>query len=321
MIDKKKLRNAINKSQKAMQNEPTDPSMTVDVKNEDLEAQIKVYTKEKTGDNLNQLIEIARKCRLLVPANLNEQNQPVPCLINSQENGLFFPAYTSKEQIPKEPKSPAIINMPYLAINEVACRQAEHIGGIVINPFTDNLVFKMPLVQRIEEVEKARKNVGKVKTMQLTPEQYVLFERKQFEFGFLPRHLFENGKELMEQLSEKKEEYIDQLFEESYQQKRMYPYLPEDFSVMVLNISDDLTIARVDLPSREMGVPSCYRIYLAWNEKEQKGRYMTIEKTKDAGSNFMGEMGSDWKHINHGQAPVEGAELQTILDILEEKLS
>lgn len=48
---------------------------------------------------------------------------------------------------------------------------------------------------------------------------------------------------------------------------------------------------------------------------------MTIEKTKDAGSNLLGEMGSDWKHINHGQAPVEGAELQTILDILEEKLS
>ena len=222
---------------------------------------------------------------------MNEQNQPVPCLHNSQENGLFFPAYTSKEQIPQEPKSPAIINMPYLAINEVACRQAEHIGGIVINPFTDNLVFKMPLVQRIEEVEKARKNAGKVKTMQLTPEQYVLFERKQFEFGFLPRRLFENGN------------------------------LPEDFSVMVLNISDDLTIARVDLPNREMGVPSCYRIYLAWDEKEQKGRYMTIEKTKDAGSNLLGEMGSDWKHVDYGQAPVEGAELQTILDILEEKLS
>ena len=48
---------------------------------------------------------------------------------------------------------------------------------------------------------------------------------------------------------------------------------------------------------------------------------MTIEKTKDAGSKLLGEMGSDLKHINHGQAPVEGAELQTILDILEEKLS
>ena len=320
MIDKKKLKDAINNNQKAAQNGPTDPNMTIDVKNEELEAQIKVYTKEKTGDNLNQLIEIARKCRLLVPANINEQKQPVPCLINSQENGLFFPAYTSKEQIPQEPRSEAVINMPYLAINELACRQAENIGGIVINPFTDNLVFKMPLVKRIDEVEKGRRN-PKVKTMQLTPEQYVLFERKQFEFGFLPKRFFESGKKVMEELGEKKEEYIDQLFEESYQQKRMYPYLPEDFSVMVLNISDDLTIARVDLPSREMGVPSCYRIYLAWDEKEEKGRYMTIEKTKDAGSNLLGEMGSDWKHIDHGQAPVEGAELQTILDILEEKLS
>ena len=43
-----------------MQNAPTDLSMTVDVKNEELEAQIKVYTKEKTRENLNQLIEIAR---------------------------------------------------------------------------------------------------------------------------------------------------------------------------------------------------------------------------------------------------------------------
>ena len=49
MIDKKKFKNAINKSQKAMQNAPTDQSMTVDVKNEELEAQIKVYTKEKTS--------------------------------------------------------------------------------------------------------------------------------------------------------------------------------------------------------------------------------------------------------------------------------
>ena len=53
MIDKKKLKNAINKSQKAMQNAPTDLSMTVDVKNEELEAQIKVYTKEKNRENLN----------------------------------------------------------------------------------------------------------------------------------------------------------------------------------------------------------------------------------------------------------------------------
>ena len=60
MIDKKKFKNAINKSQKAMQNAPTDQSMTVDVKNEELEAQIKVYTKEKTRENLNQLIEIGR---------------------------------------------------------------------------------------------------------------------------------------------------------------------------------------------------------------------------------------------------------------------
>ena len=55
---------------------------------------------------------------------------------------------------------------------------------------------------------------------------------------------------------------MDQFFEECYQQKRMYPYLPEDFSVMVMDLSDSLLIVRVDLPVRDMGVPSLSLIHI-----------------------------------------------------------
>ena len=87
--------------------------------------------------------------------------------------------------------------------------------------------------KKFEEVEKKRKEGAQPKKMQLTQEQYLLFERKQFEFGFMPKRFFAQGKQMMDDLCEKKEEYMDQFFEECYQQKRMYPYLPEDFSVMV----------------------------------------------------------------------------------------
>lgn len=36
-------------------------------------------------------------------------------------------------------------------------------------------------------MEKKRKEGAQPKKMQLTQEQYLLFERKQFEFGFMPK--------------------------------------------------------------------------------------------------------------------------------------
>ena len=303
------------KEKKLKQEMPKDPNLTIEVRNDDLEAQILLYRESKTGEQLNKVIEILRTSRILVPAKLDQQNQPYPCLLTSQDKGTFLPIYTSKEQLPKEPRSAAVVNMPYLAMNHIAAQQAEKIVGIVINPFTQNLVFKNALIEKIEEVEKARKE-GK-RTFQLTPEQYPLFERRQFEFGFLPDRFFRQGKEMIKELCKEKEEFIDQLFEESYQNKRMYPYLPENFSVMVMNISEELLIVRVDLPNREMGIPSCYRVYFSWNETENKGRYFTIERTNDEKTHLLGEFGEDLKHIDHGAAPVEGAELQKIIDLCQ----
>lgn len=317
MIDKKKLKDVM-KKQDLKKEEPTDPSMTLDVKNEDVEAQIDLYLKEKTGENLNALIELMRTRRVLVPANLNDEKKPVPCLINSPKNGMFLPIYTSKKEIPESPRSEAVINMPFLATNNMVFQQDEKVSGIVINPFTQNLIFKRALVEKIEEVEKKRKEGAQPKKMQLTQEQYLLFERKQFEFGFMPKRFFAQGKQMMDDLCEKKEEYMDQFFEECYQQKRMYPYLPEDFSVMVMDLSDSLLIVRVDLPVRDMGVPSCFRVYFAWNDETQEGRYFTIERTQDPGKHLLGEFKKDWKHVDYGEAPAEGAELQRVLDIIRQ---
>lgn len=327
MIDKKKLSDAIKNSKDNPQKPPVDPNLTLDVKNEKLEELVKQYTDEKNADNLNALIEELRKCRLLVPANINEEKKPVPCMLNSKDKGMYFPVYTALKQIPQSPRSEAIINMPYLAVNEMTAQQQENLGGVAINPFTDNLIFKMPLVLRIQEVEKKRRELAKQggepkkKTLQLTPEQYLQFERRQFEFGFLPKRFFEQGQTFMDELCEKKEEYIDQLFEEAYQEKRRYPYLPEDFSVMVMNIAEDLLIVRVDLPAQDMAAPFCLRIYLAWNEVAGSGRYLTIETVKDSKERKLGELTSDWKKVDHGVAPVEGAELQYVIDLLQDKLS
>ena len=302
----------------ADENKEMDQDMTINVRNEKVEEQIKIYMKDKTAEHLNTLIESIRTRRILIPANMNEEKKPLPCLIDSPTKGKFLPIYTSREQVPREPQSDVLVNMPFLAANQMAASQGDKLSGIILNPFSDNLIFKRQLVERIEEVEKARNAAPKEKTMQMTPEQYLLFERKQFEFGYLPKRFFEQGKQMLEELCEQKEEYVDRFFEECYQQKRMYPYLPEDFSVMVMNISEELLIVRVDLPDRDMGYPSCWRVYFSWNDETGRGRYFTVERTRDPKFNLLGEFGRDWKHIDHGQAPVEGAELQRIIDLIQE---
>ena len=100
--------------------------------------------------------------------------------------------------------------------------------------------------------------------------------------------------------------------------ERFSYYLPEDFSVMVMDLSDSLLIVRVDLPVRDMGVPSCFRVYFAWNDETQEGRYFTIERTQDPGKHLLGEFKKDWKHVDYGEAPAEGAELQRVLDIIRQ---
>lgn len=303
----------MNEKMKRM-NQPEDPNMTMDVNNDELENLIKAYSERKTGESLNKLLTHIHGCRVLVPANLNEKKQPVPCFIKSKNEELFLPIYTSKGQIPKEPKSQVIMNMPFMAVNQMAVRPEVKATGIVVNPFSDNLVFKEQLLQKIDEVDKARKNAPKGKTMQLTPAQYMKFERKQYEFGFLPKKFFAEGSSFIDELCEKKEEYIDRLYEEAYQQKRLYPYLPEDFSVMVMDISEELLIVRVDFPTRDMENGSCFRVYLTWNANAGRGRYFTIEK--GAEYHVLGEIASDWKHLNYGAAPAEGAELQRLIDLI-----
>jgi hypothetical protein len=291
-------------------------TITLEVKNEELEVRVDAYLKEKTPENLNKLIDRIVRSRILVPANAGADHKPQPCLITNPENGSFLPVYTSLQQVPKEPRSTGVINMPYLNANNMVADGTE-VAGIVINPFTQNLVFKRALVEKIKTVEAQRE--ADAKRIPLTPEQYLVFERKQFEFGHLPRNFFTRGKELIDELCEKKENFIDELFEEGYQQNRMYPYLPEDFSVMVMNISDNFVIVRVDLPKKDIGTPSCRRVYLTWDDKIGSGKYLTIERTKKEEVNLLGEFVSDGRHIDHGEAPAEGAELQRIIDLHQEQ--
>ena len=92
---------------------------TMEITNDRLEEAIKDYSTERTPENLSSVQNLLRTTKLLVPAMLKAPNQPLPCLLKDNNGQQFLAIYTSKVQIPKEPKSQAILSMPFPACNEL----------------------------------------------------------------------------------------------------------------------------------------------------------------------------------------------------------
>lgn len=289
-----------------------DDKTTMEITNDRLEEAIKEYVTDRTKERLSAILNLLRPTKLFVPAMLKAPNQPVPCFLKNNNGDQFLVVYTSKEQIPKEPKSQAMLNMPFLACNNIVVTPELNLAGMVINPFSDNLILKTELIQKLHEADE---KAAKMRQVKMTPEQFQVFVKKQVEFGILPKRLFTEGETFVEQFCEEREEMINRIFAEAYKEPKLYPYSKEDYSVMALDIAADLTLIRVDLPEKGLVPPLCYRIYITFNPQTKKAGYYTIEMTAEREVHLLGQMLEDGKHTDFGEAPVEGAELQRIMDL------
>ncbi len=289
-----------------------DDRTTMEITNDRLEEAIREYAADRTKERLSEVLNLLRPTKLFVPAMLKAPDQPVPCFLKNNSGDQFLVVYTSKAQIPAEPKSQALLSMPFPACNNIVVKPELKLAGMVINPFSDNLILKTELVEKLHEADLKAPQMRQVK---MTQEQFRVFVRKQVEFGILPRRLFTEGKEFIDKLCEEKEAFISEIYAEAFKDPKFYPFSVNDYSVMALDIAEDLTLIRVDLPESALTPPLCVRVYLTFNPLTGKAGYYTIEVTQDKNSHLLGEMCADGKHSDHGNAPVEGAELQKIIDL------
>lgn len=285
---------------------------TMEITNDALEEAIKEYAGDRTKDSLTKVLNLLGPTRLLVPAMLRENNQPTPCFLKSGSGEQYLAVYTSKAQIPEKPKSQAILNMPFPACNSIVVKEELALTGMVVNPFSDNLVLKKELVEKLHEMDEKR---AKTKSVKMTPQQFQAFARRQVEFGVLPKRLFTEGESFVDELCERKEAFVNEIYKKTFKEEKLYPFSEQDFSVMALNISEDLLLVQIDLPVQNLVPPLCYRVYITMNPQNKKVDYFTIEMTPEKDVRKLGRMGADGKHIDCGEAPVEGAELQKIMDL------
>lgn len=289
-----------------------DEKMTMEITNDKLEEAIKEYAADRTKERLSTVLNLLRPTKLLVPAMLKAPNQPTPCFLKNNNGEQFLVVYTSKAQIPEEPKSQAILSMPFPACNNIVVKPELKLTGMVINPFSDNLVLKTELVEKLHEADM---KAGQMHQVKMTAEQFNVFVKKQVEFGVLPKRLHTEGEEFVKLLCEEKESLVNQIFAETYKEAKLYPHTEEDFSVMALDIAEDLTLIRVDLPEKGMAPTLCYRVYITFDPITKKTGYYTIEMTQEKGVHQLGQILPNGKREDLGEAPVEGAELQKIMDL------
>ena len=120
--------------------------MTMEITNDKLEETIKEYATDRTKEKLTEVLNLLRPTKLLVPAMLKGPNEPIPCFLKTSNDEQFLAVYTSKAQIPEEPKSQAILAMPFPACNGLVVKPELKLSGMVINPFSDNLILKKELI-------------------------------------------------------------------------------------------------------------------------------------------------------------------------------
>ena len=286
---------------------------TMEITNDRLEKTIKEYATERTKEKLTEILNLLRPTKLFVPAMLQAPDQPTPCFLKSKEGEQFFVVYTSKEQMEKAPKSQALLNMPFPVCNSIAVKPELNLTGMVINPFTDNLVLKIELIQKLHEADE--KIAKQPKQVKMTPQQFQAFVKNQTEFSIIPKRLFAEKAEFIKKLCDEKETFINEIFAAAFKEPKLYPYTEDDYSVMALDISEDLTLIRVDLPDKGLVPPLCYRIYITYNPLKEEAHYYTIEMTKEKDVRLLGGINAEGKHVSYGNAPVEGAELQEIMNL------
>ena len=172
-----------------MEKKPMDPNLTVEVNNDELDKLMDTYKKTKDVKDLNNLFNYLPNRRILLASIVNpDTKQASPCLIQNNKGENYLPVYTALKHLPTEPKPQAVLNMTYFSANAMVAKAEEKIKGVVINPFTTNLVFELPLVKKIMEVETQKQK--QIRNIKMTPEQYMVFERVAFEKGFLKNLVF-----------------------------------------------------------------------------------------------------------------------------------
>ncbi len=287
--------------------------------NEALEEAVKVFMGSQTNENLVKIMMVLEKAMVIQPAllpkeadpkeiqslieksqggktpvKLSGQAQPRPIIVKNDKGEQFFAVFTAKEQIPAQQRYPAMMFLPFRACAQMAVKPELQLSGVVLNPFTDNLVLHKAALEMMNR------------------RGQILTEDKIARDGLSGR-FYEDRQSFMEKIGKEKENFVLDCYQESYRQEKgesaAFPYRAEDFAVMTLNISDTLHMARIGLAEGGSVKGSCLSAFCCYNPQTEEGIYYLIQKGAPKQRNKLLTVDEHGVCTEAGEAPEEGSEL------------
>lgn len=301
--------------------------------NAKLEAAVEAFAQNREKEHYARVMEILEKSMVLMPAlppqGISEEVQeqmkegrPVqlpreakilPCLLRRESGEQILPIFTSTSQIPQDKKSPALLAVPFPSCLSMVMANIGQVEMMALNPFTHNMI----LTKEILEVARKRMEALKQqKTVKVSEKQFHELVHNKTALYLLPRYLFAHKEEGLKQLQREEGQFLLQFYQESYPEngKLSAKVSPEDFSVMPLNITEDMQITRVDMPDGTMKKGMCYRVYVVWLHKTQELIYYVLEKTEQG--NYIAQITPEGEHVLVETAPENGAEIEAVMNLV-----
>lgn len=304
--------------------------------NTKLETAVAEFVKDRQREKYAVVMELLEKSVVLVPTlapqGLDQEAQKqiqeggqvklpkdariMPCLLRKENGEQVFPVFTSMPQIPKDKKSPAVVAMQFFTCVAMVMGNQEQVATIVVNPFTHNVVLPKEILQ---VADKRRNAVQQPKAVKLTEKQFQDLVHNRVVMHLLPKYLFAQKEEGIVSLQKEEGDFILQFYREAYPEGRKDAVAvnPGDFSVMTLNLTDNMQMTRIDMPADTVRKGMCYRAYVMWMRDTEEVLYYTFEKTEEG--NQIGKITPEGQHEVIESAPDNGAEIEAVMHLAESR--
>lgn len=293
--------------------------------NEALEEAIKTFKGNQTNENLAKIMMQLERATVMqpamlpretdmrkvqslieesqggkVPVKLTGQTRPRPIILKNDKGDQFFAVFTNQSQIPAGQKYPAMMFLPFKACSQTAAKEELKLTGIVLNPFTDNLVLHRAALEMMNK-----------KTTQILTEDKIARDGLSGDF-------YKDKQGFMEKIGKEKESYVLACYQEAYNKekgdKASFPYRQEDFGVIILNISDTLHMARIGLAEGGAVKGVCLCAFCCYNPQSDEGIYYLIQRGPGKQKNRLLTVDEQGACTDIGEAPEEGSELYELME-------
>lgn len=255
---------------------------------------------------LNDLLNALRGSILAVPVGVNDNGKNAPLIMTNNNTGeKYMPVYTSAPFAAKRHEGCKVAMMEFDGANDLTLTMGSEVDGmcIISGKVTVNLKTKL-----LENVRDTNIKIREQKRAPVLPP-----EQLKFTMETVPGLMEKRGQAFIDQLLDRKEAYLDELYENAYSNVRKYPYVREEFTVTAINAAPGKVAIEIEYPTKGNCVGSAIRAYIIWDEEEHRGRYFGVCRNADDALMIM-EVSEEGQTC-HGITAIETNEMSRILDI------